>query len=192
MYSLHVDWIFKNKHYIQINSTCFKKHSAACLPSTALCTNVLWAWSPVWVMGISTPGSDSGSSHVCWPNESETLCEKVSTWKRCDGLSMCGCSSSPVRWHVWTRRGCRPASRYLYSVMPGRLECSRSEGSGQPFLLRRPASRAGEETKRWPLLPPGDRCTAGRVANWNCSTPVTAKQKREIYYNCFYYVQTFL
>lgn len=129
-------------------------------------------------MGISKPGSDSGSSHVCWPNGCETHCEKVSTGKR--WLRMCGCSSSPARWHVWTRRGCRPVSQYLYSVKPGRLECSRSEGSGRPFLLRRPAGRAGEETRRWPLLPPDDRCTAGRVADWSCSIPVTAKQKREI------------
>lgn len=117
-------------------------------------------------------------------NASRSALEQWMIWL-CDWLFMWGCSFSPVRWHVWTRRGCRPASRCLYSVAPGRSECSRNEGIGRPFLLRRLAGRADEETRRWPLLQPGDRCTAGRVAGWSCSTPVTAKQK---HYNWFYIV----
>lgn len=90
----------------------------------------------------------------------------------------------PARWRVWTRPGCRPVSRCRYSVTPVQSECSRSEGSGPPFPLRRPADRAGEETRRWPSQRPDDRCTAAQGASWSCSTPVTnnSRQKHREYH----------
>ncbi len=133
-------------------------------------------------MGISTPGSGSGSSRVCWPGghqwwKSEQEKHLIWLWEQVLVL--------PARWRVWTRPGCRPVSRCRYSVTPVRSECSRSEGSGPPFPLRRPGDRAGEETRRWPSQRPDDRCTAAPGAGWSCSTPVTNSRQNTPGVSCY-------
>lgn len=80
-------------------------------------------------------------------------------------------ASSPVRWRVWTKPGCRPGSRCLCSAAPGPSACSRSAGSGRPCRPPRPAARVGGGTRQWPSQQPGGRCIAALGANWSYSTP---------------------
>lgn len=87
------------------------------------------------------------------------------------------CVSSPARWRVWTTPGCRPGSQCLCSAAPDPSACSRSAGIGQRCRRLTPAGRAGGETRRWPSLLPGGRCTAALGEGWSCSTPAAGREK---------------
>ncbi len=70
----------------------------------------------------------------------------------------------------------------LQTCEPVSIHCSgcavrvfQKRSSGLPFPLRRPAARVGEETRRWPSLPPGVLCTAASVTRSSDSTLTAAR-----------------
>lgn len=101
------------------------------LPSRALGMNVLWAWPPGWVRGISTPGSGSGSSRVCWPGGRQ-WCKSVREKALDLSVSVGACLTSSLACLDQARlQTCEPVS-VLCNACPVRVFQKRRQRSAVP------------------------------------------------------------